>query len=526
MKDIDRRTFLEFLGISTAAMMAPGCFASQNATTNGKTFPINRILPSEKDTLELAEGLSHEILISWGDAIGGGKTFGFNNDYIAFIPSENNPDSGILWVNHEYVHPGFVADYWERDNANKTRAQVEKEMEAVGGSILRVKKVEGKWAVVPNDPINRRITGLTNIPFNWHEPIMGKTSGMGTLGNCSGGITPWGTILTCEENYDYFYGERNQETGGLDFPEGANGWERFHPNPPEHYGWVVEVNPQTGEAQKHIALGRCAHECATMKQLEDGRLVVYTGDDSNNEHLYKFVSSKPGSLREGTLYVADTINGKWISLDYDSQPILKEKFSGQTETLIRTREAAKLVGGTPLDRPEDIEINPQNGHVLVSLTNNYETKNYFGSIVRLIEKDGRHDALEFDYAVLHAGGEETGFACPDNMAFDPSGNLWFTSDISGSAMNRPDKPQYLPFKNNSLFMVPVSGPNAGEVIRVANAPTEAEMTGPFFSPDGKTLFLSVQHPGEKTTSKDKLTSHWPNGGDAIPKPSVVAIYLG
>lgn len=525
MKNIDRRRFLEFLGVSTVAALVPGCKKSGKAPSAATPpFSFKKIAPSEKDALELAEGLSHEILVSWGDAIGAGKSFGFNNDYIAFIPSKDDPDTGILWVNHEYVHPGFVADFWEKDNSTKTKAQVEQEMEAVGGSILRVKKKEGKWAVVPDDPINRRITGLTEIPFNWHEPIAGKTSATGTLGNCSGGITPWGTILTCEENYNYFYGERNWETGGLDFPIGANGWERFHPNPPEHYGWVVEVNPETGEAKKHVALGRCAHECATMKQLEDGRLVVYTGDDSNDEHLYKFISSKPGSLSEGTLYVADIENGKWVSLSYDEQPILQEKFSGQTEVLIRLREAAKLVGATPLDRPEDIEINPKNGHVLVSLTNNKPKGNFYGSIMKIAEKDDRHDALEFTKSTLHAGGEETGFACPDNMAFDPDGNLWFTSDISGSSMNKPDKPEYLPFKNNSLFVVPIKGENAGKVIRMANAPTEAEMTGPFFSPDGKTLFLSVQHPGEESQSKNELTSHWPEGGDAIPKPSVVAIY--
>ena len=210
MNNIDRRTFLEFLGISSVALVTPGCLTNKGTTS---PFSFKKIAPSVLDQLKLAKGLSHEVLISWGDAIGDGEQFGFNNDYIAFIPSEGNSDEGILWVNHEYTDPRFVADFWEYENANKTKEQVEKEMLSVGGSILRVKRQNGKWEVVKNDPINRRITGMTQIPFNWSEPIMGSTTAMGTLGNCSGGVTPWGTILTCEENYDQFYGERNHKTG-------------------------------------------------------------------------------------------------------------------------------------------------------------------------------------------------------------------------------------------------------------------------------------------------------------------------
>ena len=343
------------------------------------------------------------------------------------------------------------------------------------------------------------------------------------MANCSGGVTPWGTILTCEENYDQFYGERNYETGerkvSTDYD---NGWHLHYDNPPEHYGWVVEVDPKTGKCQKHIALGRCAHECATVKELPDGRLVVYTGDDAVNQFIYKFISSKPGSLSEGTLYVANTMVGKWISLNYDEQPTLQKLFKNQTEVLIRLREAAKYLGATPQNRPEDIEINPANGDVLVALTNNATVGDYLGSILKIVEKDGKHDALEFKSETFLAGGEETNFACPDNMAFDGNGNLWFTSDISGSSMNREDKPVYLPYKNNSLFVVPKNGD--GLPVRVANAPTHAEFTGPYFSPDGSTLFLSVQHPGEYSKSLNELSSHWPDGGNKIPKPAVVAIY--
>jgi uncharacterized protein len=525
MKNISRRTFLEFLGVGTAAAVTSGFLPK---TKINRSIPLLKpIGPSAADRLELAKGLRYELLVKWNDRISPTDLFGFNNDYLAFLPlGQSNPNDGLLWVNHEYVDPMFVSGFLESKNAGKTKEQVEKEMYAVGGSILRLQQAEGRWQVILNDTFNRRITGMTEIPFNWPEPIAGSRSAIGTLGNCAGGVTPWGTILTCEENYDLFYGERDFKTGNRKTLDWDLGWYRFYDYPPEHYGWVVEVNLLTGEAQKHVALGRCAHECATVKELTDGRIVVYMGDDANNQCLYKFISSKPGSLSEGTLYVANTNFGKWMSLDYNEQPTLQAKFKDQTEVLIRLREAARYVGGTPLDRPEDIEIDPVTGNILIALTNNVakEEKNYLGSILKITETDGRYDSLTFKAETYLTGGESTGFACPDNLAFDPEGNLWFTSDISGAAMNSKEFPVYLPFKNNSLFVVPRDGKQAGEVVRVANAPAGAEFTGPFFAPDGKALFLSVQHPGEFSRSLDELTSHWPEGGKSLPRPGVVAIY--
>lgn len=393
----------------------------------------------------------------------------------------------------------------------------------VGGTIVRIKKEKNEWKIVHNDPYNRRITAQTPIQLNWDKPIKGKTTVKGTLANCSGGITPWNTFITCEENYDGFFGETEYDANNVASHRFSSyGWDRFYDYPPEHYGWVVEIDPKTGAAQKHIALGRFAHECCTLYELADKRVVAYTGDDSNNEHLYKFISSKPGSLKEGTLYVADTINGKWLPLDWETQPKLKAKFKDQTEVLIRAREAAKLLGATELNRPEDIEIDPLTGNIIVSLTNNKSNNDFHGSLLKIEETNGAFDALSFKASTYLAGGEAQGFSCPDNLAFDLSGNLWMTSDMSGSAMNRADKP-YQAFKNNSLFVIPRLGKDAGKVIRVASAPTDAELTGPWFSPDGKTLFLSVQHPGEQTKDLNNPTSKWPFDSDGIPKPAVVAI---
>ena len=493
-----------------------------------KRIPLKSLVPSDEDDLLLTNGLEYHIILKWGDRISDSDTFGFNNDFTCFLPfDDDDPKDGLLWVNHEYVNPLFVSDFNKKKYKNpsnyRTIDQVDKEMYNVGGSIVRIKEENGVWKVVKNDPLNRRITAKTPIKLNWDYPIMGTTTVTGTNSNCSGGITPWKTFITCEENYDSCFGETkyDQNNTAMHIPSSLE-WERFYNYSPEHFGWVVEVNPKDGTAQKHIALGRFAHECCTLYELPDERVVAYTGDDKNNEHLYKFISSKPHSLKEGTLYVADINSGKWLSLSYEDQPLLKSKFKDQTEVLIRVREAAKLVGATELNRPEDIEIDPISGNIFVSLTNNKSKGDFHGSILKIQENNSAFDALRFKAYIFKAGGEETGFSCPDNLAFDLSGNLWMTSDMSGNSMNRKDKP-YLSFKNNSLFVIPRYGKEAGKVIRVASAPKDAELTGPWFSPDGKTLFLSVQHPGEQTKDLQKPTSIWPFDKDQIPKPAVVAI---
>ena len=539
----NRRAFIKFLGkASLGSLFIPpflvNCSSNSSSIVSKnlsdktlerlKKITLENLIASDTDDLLLSNGLNYHTIIKWGDAISDHDTFGFNNDFTCFIPlNENNSKDGLLWVNHEYVNPLFVSDFnyreYENPQQHRTKEQVDKEMYNVGGTIVRIREENGQWKVVKNDPYNRRITARTPMKLNWDTPIKGKTSVIGTHSNCSGGITPWKTFLTCEENYDNFFGETEYDENNREThrPSTEN-WENFYKYPPEHYGWVVEVDPKDGTAQKHIALGRFAHECCTLYELEDKRVVAYSGDDKDNEHLYKFISSQPQSLKEGTLYVADTKQGKWIPLDWKKQPVLQKKFKNQTEVLIRAREASKLVGATELNRPEDIEIDPITGNIFVSLTNNKSKNDFHGSILKIEETNGAFDSLTFKAATFKAGGKESGFSCPDNLAFDLSGNLWITSDISGSDMNRDDN-LYRPFKNNSLFVIPRYGQDSGKVIRVASAPKDAELTGPWFSPDGKTLFLSVQHPGEQTRDKNNPTSKWPFDKDGIPKPAVVAI---
>jgi secreted PhoX family phosphatase len=464
-------------------------------------------MPSLEDQLTTISGMNYQILIRWGDKINPAKNFGFNNDFIAFHSLEK--DRGLLWVNHEYVHPLFIG------GPERNKANVDRELLEVGGSIVEVKMTDNNWNVVSNSKLNRRLDGNSKIPFAWNEKVGQSTFGLGTMGNCAGGKTPWGTFLTCEENYDIFWGDKDRKGNKT---ESWLKWEEIYPRSPEHYGWVVEVEPTTGKAKKLISMGRFAHECAAVTKAKNGKIVAYSGDDTINEHLYKFISDTEDSLEKGKLYVANLAQGKWLSLDIEEQPILKKNFKNQTEVQIYAREAAKLVGATPLDRPEDIEFDPLTGNVLVALTNNKINKNFHGSILKIMEDNNDYGSLSFKYGTFLTGGTKHGFACPDNMVFDPKGNLWFTTDMSGSEIN---KGAYEGYGNNSLFVFLRSGPHQGEVIRVANAPIDAEFTGPCFSPDYKTLFLSVQHPGELSESIDKLTSTWPDG--AIPKSSVITL---
>jgi secreted PhoX family phosphatase len=524
--ELDRRKFLEFMGRG-AAVTGLASLASCATPVKKYEAPNTKVTnedlsgPSSADDFLTVSGIGWYPLISWGQIINSsGDKFGFNNDYIAYTPI-NGSEEGILWVNHEYPNPIFL--HGEKDPHKKTREQILTEKANVGGSLIHVKrstKDNKQYEVVKNSPYNRRIDGSTHIPFDHLGLLFKQDHAVGTLGNCAGGVTPWGTILTCEENYDDFYGEwdfKNHKRRASYY-----GWENHFDYSPLHYGWVVEVEPMTGKATKRVMLGRFAHECATVSKSRDGKIVVYMGDDTNDQHIYKFISDTHHSLDKGILYVANIEKGEWISLKYENNEILQKEFAGQIEVLIRAREAAKLLGATPMDRPEDVEIDPITKNIFISLTNNKPKGNYFGSILKIEEEGGDHGSLKFKASTFLAGGKETGFACPDNLCFDKKGNLWMTTDMSGDEMNHG---RYEDFKNNGLFFIPMRGPNAGKAVQVASAPTDAELTGPCFSPDGKTLFLSVQHPGETTKDIFHVTSRWPSYSEGgIPKPTVICLY--
>ncbi|MCX7701236.1 MAG: DUF839 domain-containing protein [Gemmataceae bacterium] len=555
-----RRSFLTYLGV--------GSYATLTACRVGSAdFPVSRrkaappdwfqpIGPSLADELIVPHGFQVDLIMKWGDDLGSRdpdgqpEKFGFNNDFIAYFPIDalqggTNAAEGLLWVNHEYPNPLFQSGYTAADykaGKRKTVEQIMAEKLAVGGSVVHVKLEKSGWKAVVPSRFNRRITAA--------YPEMALTgpagavlrSAVGSLANCSGGRTPWYTALSCEENFPDYNGNdpNDPKCRWSDVPGMAIDETR--------YGWVMEVDP-FGELPpvKHTALGRFKHENCAVTRGAKGQIVVYMGDDEADQHLYKYVSAEPDNpkasraerrklLENGTLYAADLGRGRWIPLLFNAETkaaIEKSaayaaakkadpnfQITNQAELLIHTRIAARALGATPLDRCEDCEVHPLDGSVYVALTNNTKHGNLYGHIIRLVEDRDDAAAETFRYEVFLAGGPQSGLACPDNLAFDKHGNLWVVCDMSSDKIG---KGAYKPFGNNGVYVVPTVGPAAGDAFQFASGPIDSELTGPWFTEDGKTLFLAVQHPGENSPSLDKLTSHWPEGGSSIPKPSIVAI---
>jgi uncharacterized protein len=584
---MSRRRFLTFLGTGSAALAAgssgilAGCAEGEEQGQNAQGSQENGtsqtaggqrggasfrpVEPSDRDDIVLPEGFGYEILRSSGDSLGGDMVYGDHNDFVAYFPADaldggENSEDGILWINHEYVNPMFWSDYTDTEGATKkTKEQIAREKAGVGGSVVRIRKEGDSWTFVEGDAMNRRIDattpmGVTGPAAGSPEMRMeGQSEVIGTLANCGGGKTPWNTVLTCEENFQDYYGQRTDDQGETgqgtdDAPEPLEISETYRwlddpesAQAPEHYGWVVEIDPFDPESRprKHTWLGRVRHENAAVTVSGNGRVVVYTGHDEEDQCIYKFVSSGTFNqgdreanmdlLSDGMLYVADFAQGRWVAMDYENNPIFRDNgYKSQAEVLVRTIDAAKLQDpetelpvGTPLDRCEDIEVHPETGQVYAALTNNELHGNFYGQIVRLTEKDDNPESEEFAYEIFAAGGPQTGFASPDNLMFDDAGNLWVITDMSSDKMNEGI---YTTFKNNGVFVMPSDlegGASGGDIIQFASAPVEAELTGPAFTPDGKTLFFAVQHPGEESEDPNEPTSTWPNGDE--PKSSVVAI---
>ncbi len=547
-------------GAATLAATAPVQLQSstgslQPATASAAPLANPRLIftpigPSTEDELLLPPGYSYQVVAPWGMEIGNGQTVGFNHDWVGFFPidllekgvdlknvhlgfmhSEHSSTEGLLVINHEYVNPMLVSNYLDPEQT-KTPEQIALEQDAVGLSVLHVQRAEdGTWSVVADAPENLRITALTPMLLTGPAAaIDGGPEAIGTLGNCSGGATPWGTALSCEENFQDY---------PVEAPTGY-GWDA-EVYGKRHYGWIVEVDPfdTASTPRKHTALGRFRHENVAIAVTEDGTVVAYMGDDKADSCVYKFVADQKFTdaadrannlkiLETGKLYVADFGNGQWILLDYDAQEALQTAtdadgnllFADQAEVLADARAAALVLRATPVDRPEDIEIHPLDGSVFIALTNNTGHGNFHGQIVRLFETDNNAAAETFAWNIFAVGGSQSGFSSPDNLVFDGEGNLWMVTDISSS---RVGTGIYEFQQNNGLFFFRTEGPYAGVAYQFASGPVQCELTGPAWTPDGTTLFLSIQHPGEESESLDALSSHWPEGGDTIPRPATVAI---
>ncbi|MCP1199462.1 PhoX family phosphatase [Notoacmeibacter sp. MSK16QG-6] len=578
-----------------------------NAEEMGKgSFSFEEIAAGVDENHHVASGYNAKILLRWGDpvladapefdpqnhsAAAQEKQFGYNNDYVGFIPLEGSDDRGLLVVNHEYTNPElmFPGAAVERDDEividEWTKEMVDIEMAAHGGTVIEIEKGEdGAWSPVGDGAKNRRIS--VNTPIEISGPAAGharlQTNAdatgrkvFGTLNNCAGGVTPWGTYLMAEENtHGYFQGElpadhkeiANYERMGV--PGGWYNWAKFHdrfdlskePNEPNRFGWIVEVDPMNPDStpKKRTALGRFKHEgCETIRN-KDGRAVSYSGDDERFDYVYKFVSSgmiddenreaNMDLLDEGTLHVArfdEDGTVEWMPIVHGEGPLTAENgFESQADVLIETRRAADLLGATKMDRPEDVQPNTETGKVYVMLTNNTKrgegdtnaanprAENAFGHIIEISETDGDFASTKSTWEILLKCGDpsiaevgatfspatsENGwFGMPDNCAIDADGRLWVSTDgNSGDKTGRTD----------GLWAVGTEGEDRGTSRLFFRCPVGAEMCGPVFTPNGETLFLAVQHPGDEGLATfEKPATRWPDFKDAMPvRPSVVVV---
>jgi uncharacterized protein len=577
-----RRTFIQGIaaaGASTAAAVAldrAGLLdvATAEAAEPGSFAEFTAIAPSAADALQVPEGYRADVLIGWGDTFldgdGNELEYGFNCDFLAYFPLKGS-DEGLLFVNHEYPSPYF--QHGNTDPAAKSLAEIQLEQAAVGNSIVHVRRgADGLFQVVSPSPYNRRIKGA-GTPHTFTGPLADNpaypgigTESPGSVANCSGGITPWGTALSCEENYqDYAatsgfgYGWNQAQAGTSDYVNGDGSTVAS----PAKFGWVCEHDPYDPSfvGRKHTALGRFRHENTAFRAQPNQKFVLYMGDDRNDGGVYKFVSElpyRPGRrtenleiLTRGQLYVArwepegrrrfsaKAPNGTLLSAEEGSgywRPVDEDELV-DTHARISAAEGDDWLAHFATNRPEDVEV-AEDGTVWIALTNNTPVFDAHGSIRTLKEFENDATAVgdtkPFTWEEYAPGGPaEAGFSAPDNLVFDKAENLWVVTDISTSVINDPAEPQAF-HANNAVFLVPKGQPD-GEVkaFRFANMPVQAEGTGPYFTPDEKTLFVNVQHPGENSTGDpavvDNYTSYWPKGNKTTgqnpgkPIPSTVQI---
>lgn len=604
-----RRDVIKAGFFATVAAAASSALALNSKPQAGKPLGFTTLAPTKADGVNLPKNYRAKPLIRWGDPLKPGlppfdstkadgstaaDRFGYNCDYLAFMPlplGSDNANRGLLAVNHEYTNPELM--HPEDKPEQFSYEQIELHQKAVGMSVVEIRREGTEWSYIVDSRFNIRYTAQTFFevtgPARGHawmktnRDIMGTRS-MGTTANCSGGTTPWGTVLSGEENFQDYFADAEVETDplkvkshkryGIPGKASEYGWERHdprfslknEPNEPFHWGWVIEIDPYDPEwtPRKRTALGRFRHEAATTHVSKNDRLVLYSGCDGRFEYVYKFVADAPYNksdrkanrdlLDKGTLYAAkfnEDGTGVWLPLVHGQNGLTAANgFLDQGHVVIDARLAADFLGATKMDRPEDIEVNPVNQKVYIVCTNNTDRgkegrpgvdamnprpENRHGHIIELIYPEGDHTSLTFRWELFLVAGDPadqaTHFAgfdksmvspisCPDNITFDRAGNLWIATDGAPRAW-AADKNYKGEATHDGFYVCPTEGPERGHLRQFMSTVTGSEVCGPFFTADQKSLFLCIQHPGEGSKFSSPSTQ-WPDG-KGQPRPSVVVI---
>ncbi|WP_191831331.1 PhoX family protein [Pseudomonas fluorescens] len=606
---LSRRRFIGAGALCGAALFLSGNLLSRSvmaasvSAANSSLLGFTSIPSATADSISLPPGYKASVLISWGqplhadapafDASGQGTAkaqelqFGDNNDGMSLFPFPDDDNRALMAINNEYTNYRYL---FAHGGQPASAEDVHKAQAAEGVSVIEVKRSNGQWQFVQGSPYNRRIHG--NSPIRVSGPAAGdawmKTAAdnsgrkvLGTFQNCANGKTPWGTYLTCEENFTDCFGssdpahvfDAGQKRYGATIDSKEIGWHRHDPrfdlakNPNElnRHGWVVEIDPFDPDSTpvKRTALGRFKHENAALGETRDGRAVVYMGDDERGEFIYKFISrdridhKNPSANRSlldhGTLYVArfddgdqntDHPRGKgqWLELSHGKNGLIAANgFASQAQVLIHARLAASQLKATRMDRPEWIVVSPKDGQVYCTLTNNVKRgeegqpaggpnpreKNLYGQILRWRETDNDHGAMSFDWDLFVVAGNPSvhpddakggsSNITPQNMFNSPDG-LGFDPDGRLWILTDGDYSNSGDFAGMGNNQMLCADPVSGEIRRFMVGPVACEVTGIAFAPDQRTLFVGIQHPGE--TGDSTFPEHLPNGK---PRSSVMAI---
>ena len=576
------------LGVSTGK---PG--------TAGLSFGPIASVPAEVDAFTVPEGYTWRPLIRWGDPLfskapafdilaqtaeAQSGQFGYNSDYLDIIPDPSGK-TGVLVNNHEYVNPNLMFPTTTDAAELQRRGDIYKAAQGMSVVDIARRKVGEPWDYVVDGRRNRRITVET--VFELTGPAAGsdlvKTAAdpegrwvHGTLGNCAGGTTPWGTVLSGEENFNGYFAWAADTAEQKRYSNGSTtststGWETYDPrfdahnpdyvNEPNRFGYIVEIDPQdpTSTPRKHTAMGRLKHEGANVHVAEDGRVVAYMGDDERGDYLYKFVSKNrlSGSrkknlnlLSEGDLYVAQFSGnspvaeiigtgalpsdgafdgtGVWVPLTQGGKSVVPGFTTEQV--LVFTRLAADAVGATKMDRPEDVEPNPLTGKVYVALTNNSRrseldeanpvTGNRYGHVIELTETEGQ-SGTTFGWSILLLCGDPATFenayfaGFPKELVSPISCPDNVAFDSEGNLWISTDGAPSTIGRADGLFKVPLTGSERGNVQQFLAVPRDAETCGPVIHDKEGLVFVAVQHPGEDGTF-EAPNSLFPDYGSSAP----------